>query len=161
NARDGGLEDGSKATSRPTGSPRIIPWGERAPVSGSKTQGSASPPPRQRRLERSTAIFALATGLSRVLALVREMVAAYYFGAARGRVPRVALLGVSGIVVGILNTYEHFTVPALSPVFWTVAIIVGSVIGVPEADSMSTKLFVYAASILVATVIQTLLPLPW
>src|SRR2546428_8329127 len=35
-----------------------------------------------RRLARSTAIFSLATGLSRVLGLVREIVAAYYFGAA-------------------------------------------------------------------------------
>ena len=37
---------------------------------------------RGRRLARSTAIFALATGISRVLGLVREIVAAYYFGAA-------------------------------------------------------------------------------
>src|SRR5438067_11692001 len=35
-----------------------------------------------RRLARSTVIFSLATGLSRVLGLVREIVAAYYFGAA-------------------------------------------------------------------------------
>ena len=35
-----------------------------------------------RRLAWSTAIFSLATGLSRVLGLVREIVAAYYFGAA-------------------------------------------------------------------------------
>ena len=75
--------------------------------------------------------------------------------------PIVALLGVSGIVVGILNTYDHFTVPALSPVFWNVAIIVGLVIGVPQAQSMNAKLYVYAVSILVATVIQTLLPVPW
>src|SRR5690349_21990396 len=34
-----------------------------------------------RRLARSTAIFSLATGLSRILGLVREVVAAYYFGA--------------------------------------------------------------------------------
>ena len=33
-----------------------------------------------RRLALSTAIFSLATGLSRVLGLVREVVAAYYFG---------------------------------------------------------------------------------
>src|SRR3989442_4694949 len=38
-----------------------------------------------RRLARSTAIFSLATGLSRVFGLVREIVAAYYFGAA-GRI---------------------------------------------------------------------------
>src|SRR5437773_9420559 len=33
-----------------------------------------------RRLARSTAIFSLATGLSRILGLVREVVARYYFG---------------------------------------------------------------------------------
>src|SRR5438046_7377698 len=40
---------------------------------------------RGRRLAWSTAIFSLATGLSRILGLVREIVAAYYFGA-RGRI---------------------------------------------------------------------------
>ncbi len=66
-----------------------------------------------------------------------------------------------GIVVGILNTYEHFTVPALTPVFWNAAIIAGLVVGVPAADGSDRKLYVYAASILVGTVIQVLLPLPW
>jgi putative peptidoglycan lipid II flippase len=207
----------------------------------------------RRRIARSTAIFAFATGLSRIFGLIREMVAAYYFGAA-GRInaftiafqipnlvralvadaalssafvpvfseliekgdrkrawrvastlfwlmllgltalsalfvliapyvigvfgdpggdrslavglsqvlfPIVSLLGVSGIIVGILNTYDHFTVPALSPVVWNVAIIVGLVIGVPQATHMNAKLYVYAISILLATVIQTLLPYPW
>ena len=86
---------------------------------------------------------ALAVGLSRVL------------------FPIVALLGVSGIIVGILNSYDHFTVPAISPVFWNVAIIVGLVIGVPQATTMNTKLYVYAVSILVATFIQVFLPMPW
>jgi putative peptidoglycan lipid II flippase len=208
-------------------------------------------PPR-RRLAVSTAIFAFATGMSRVLGLVREVVAAYYFGA-RGPInaftiafqvpnlvralvadaalssafvpvfvdllrtdpkrawrvasslfwlmllgltalsalfilvapwvigifgnpghdralavglsrvlfPIVALLGVSGIIVGILNSYEHFTVPAISPVFWNIAIIVGLAIGVPQAHGIDTKLYVYAVSILIATVIQAFLPLPW
>jgi len=44
--------------------------------------------------------------------------------------PIVTLLGISGIVVGILNSYDHFTVPALSPVFWNIAIIGGLAIGV-------------------------------
>jgi putative peptidoglycan lipid II flippase len=206
-----------------------------------------------RRLARSTAIFSLATGISRILGLVREIVASYYFGAA-GKVnaftvafqvpnlvralvadaalssafvpvftellekgerrrawrvasslfwlvllglgaltailillapwiirpfgdpggdralavglsrvlfPIVALLGVSGIVVGILNSYEHFSVPALTPVFWNLAIIAGLVIGVPQADSIDTKLYIYAGSIVVGTVIQVLLPMPW
>ena len=69
---------------------------------------------------------ALAVGLSRVL------------------FPIVTLLGVSGIIVGILNSYDEFTVPAISPVFWNLAIIVGLVIGVPQATTMNTKLYVYA-----------------
>ena len=206
-----------------------------------------------RRLARSTAIFSLATGISRILGLVREIVASYYFGAAgkinaftiafqvpnlirslvadaalsaafvpvftellerdekrrawrvastlfwlvllvlgaltallmllapliirpfgdpggdadlavglsRVLFPIVALLGVSGIVVGILNSYEHFTVPALTPVFWNLAIIGGLVVGVPQADTIDAKLYVYAGSILAGTVIQVLLPMPW
>jgi putative peptidoglycan lipid II flippase len=207
----------------------------------------------RRRLAVSTIIFGAATGLSRVLGLVREMVAAYYFGAA-GRInaftvafqipnlvralvadaalssafvpvfsdllergerkrawrvasslfwlmllgltaltalfiliapwviglfgnpghdsslavglsrllfPIVTLLGVSGIIVGILNSYDHFTVPAIAPVFWNLAIIAGLVIGVPQATGPSAKLYVYAGAILVATVIQVFLPYPW
>jgi putative peptidoglycan lipid II flippase len=223
-------------------------------VDGDATlEAAPSPPLQRRRLAVSTAIFGVATGLSRVLGLMREMVASYYFGAA-GRInaftvafqvpnlvralvadaalssafvpvfsdllergerrrawrvasslfwlmllgltaltalfvlvapwvigifgnpghdrslavglsrvlfPIVALLGVSGIVVGILNSYDHFTVPALSPVFWNLAIILGLVIGVPEAHGPSAKLYVYAGAILGATLIQVLLPMPW
>ncbi len=75
--------------------------------------------------------------------------------------PIVVLLGISGVIVGILNSYEHFTVPALTPVAWNVAIIVGLVIGVPRAGSEEAELYVYAGSIVVGTVIQLLLPLPW
>ena len=203
------------------------------------------------RLAWSTAIFSAATGLSRVLGLVREIVAANYFGA-RGPInaftvafqipnlvralvadaalssafvpvfsellekgekarawrvastvfwlfllivggitalfilaapvlippltgayddlavtlsqilfPIVVLIGLFGIVTGILNSYEQFTIPALTPVFWNVAIILGLVIGVPRADTDSGKLYVYAGSIVIGTVIQFLLPLPW
>ena len=76
--------------------------------------------------------------------------------------PLVALLGVSGIVVGILNSYDHFTVPALSPVFWNVAIIAGLALGVPHASGDSAKLYIYAASILVAHArSRCFLPMPW
>jgi putative peptidoglycan lipid II flippase len=212
---------------------------------GSHTEG--------RRLAVSTLIFALATGLSRVLGLVREIVAAYYFGAA-GRInaftvafqipnliralvadaalssafvpvfsgllekgerkrawrvasslfwlmllgltgltalfivispwiirafgdpghdrplavtlsqilfPIVALLGVSGIVVGILNSYDQFSIPALTPVFWNLAIIAGLAIGVPHVHGIDAKLYVYAVSIVIGTLIQVLLPIPW
>jgi putative peptidoglycan lipid II flippase len=207
----------------------------------------------RKRLVRSTAIFGAATGASRILGLVREVVAAYYFGTV-GKInaftvayqvpnliralvadaalssafvpvftellekgdrkrawrvastvfflmllglgaltalcilfapliiapfgnpggdkelavtltrilfPTVVLLGVSGVIVGILNSYDEFTVPALAPIAWNVAIIVGLVIGVPRANSIDTKLYVYAISIVIGTVIQVLLPVPW
>jgi putative peptidoglycan lipid II flippase len=82
-------------------------------------------------------------------------------GLSRVLFPIVVLLGVSGIVVGILNSYDHFTVPAISPVFWNLAIIVGLVIGVPRASSDSAELYVYAGAVLVATFIQAFLPMPW
>jgi putative peptidoglycan lipid II flippase len=215
--------------------------------------GAAEVERKGRRLAWSTAIFSLATGLSRVLGLLREILAAYLFGT-KGRInaftvafqvpnlvralvadaalssafvpvfsellekdgrrrawhvasslfwlmllglggltalcmvlapwilapfgdpggdralavglsrvlfPIVVLLGISGIVVGILNTYEEFSVPALTPVFWNLAIIAGLVLGVPRAHSIDAKLYVYAASIVVGTAIQVLLPLPW
>src|SRR5436190_7713376 len=207
----------------------------------------------RRHLVRSTVIFGAATGASRVLGLIREIVAAYYFGSAgkinaftvafqvpnliralvadaalssafvpvfsellekgdRKRAWRVAssvfflmllglggvtallmllaplviapfgnpggdkelaitltrilfpivtLLGLSGVIVGILNSYEQFTVPALAPVAWNLAIIAGLVLCVPQADTVAGKLYVYAVSILIGTVIQVLLPVPW
>ncbi len=51
--------------------------------------------------------------------------------------------------------------PALTPVFWNLAIIAGLVLGVPRADTLDAKLYVYAVSIVIGTVIQVLLPLPW
>jgi putative peptidoglycan lipid II flippase len=223
---------------------------ERVPILGAVDEATAA---RGRRLAWSTAIFALATGLSRILGLVREVVAAYYFGA-QGKInaftvafqvpnlvralvadaalssafvpvfsellekgerkrawrvasslfwlmllglgaltallivlapliiapfgdpggdrqlaiglsrvlfPIVALLGVSGVIVGILNSYEQFAVPAVTPVFWNLAIIAGLVLGVPRAHTIDAKLYVYAISIVVGTIIQVLLPVPW
>jgi putative peptidoglycan lipid II flippase len=82
-------------------------------------------------------------------------------GLSRVLFPIVLILGLTGIVVGILNSYEHFSVPALSPVLWNVAIIIGLVLGVPRADTIDAQLYVYAFSILIATILQFLLPLPW
>ena len=75
--------------------------------------------------------------------------------------PIVALLGASGIIVGILNSYEEFSIPAISPVFWNLAIIAALVIGVPQADTAAGKLYVYAGGVVLGTVVQVLLPVPW
>jgi putative peptidoglycan lipid II flippase len=82
-------------------------------------------------------------------------------GLARLLFPIVLVLGLTGIVVGILNSYDHFTVPALSPVAWNVVILLGLALGAEHSPHKSTRLYFYAVAILVATVIQFLLPLPW
>ena len=206
-----------------------------------------------RRLARSTATFTLATGLSRALGLVREIVAAYFFGVsgkinaytvasqipsltrafvgdaalsgafvpvfsellakeekARGwriastifwlvligvsaltalliliapllilpfgdpggdpdlavqltriMLPTVGLLTISGIIVGILNAYDQFTIPALAPVAWNLVIIGGLLAFVPLVDGESAELIVYAVAVLVASAVQLFLPVPW
>jgi putative peptidoglycan lipid II flippase len=82
-------------------------------------------------------------------------------GLARVLFPLVLILGLTGIVVGILNSYDHFTVPALSPVLWNLIILLGLGLGVHTTSSTSTRLYIYAGAILVATIAQFLLPLPW
>jgi putative peptidoglycan lipid II flippase len=82
-------------------------------------------------------------------------------GLSRVLFPIVVLLGVSGVIVGVLNSYEEFTIPALTPVFWNLAIIVALVVGIPQTDDVSTQLYIYAGGVVVGTVIQVLLPLPW
>jgi putative peptidoglycan lipid II flippase len=73
--------------------------------------------------------------------------------------PIVVLLALSGLVVGMLNSFDHFSVPALAPVAWNLVIIaalVGLVPLLPEED----EIYAYAIGILVGTVVQFLLPLP-
>ena len=82
-------------------------------------------------------------------------------GLARVLFPTVALLGISGIVVGILNSYDHFTVPALTPIVWNLIIIAGLVVGVPFLETDADKLYLYAFLVLAGTVVQVLMPLPW
>jgi putative peptidoglycan lipid II flippase len=82
-------------------------------------------------------------------------------GLARLLFPIVLVLGLTGIVVGILNSYDHFTVPALAPIAWNVVILLGLGLGVQSSDVTSTRLYYYAVAILVATIVQFLLPFAW
>jgi putative peptidoglycan lipid II flippase len=82
-------------------------------------------------------------------------------GLSRVLFPTVVLLGLSGIVVGILNSHEEFSIPALTPILWNIAIIGALVVGVPQADAASSKLYVYAGGVLGGTLVQLFFPLPW
>jgi putative peptidoglycan lipid II flippase len=228
---------------------------EEAMVGGTDRAGEASgelPERRPGRLARSTALFSLATGLSRIAGLVREIVAASYFGVkgpmsaftiafqapnlvrslfadaaiqaafvpvftellergerreafrlasnliflvglilggltalfiliapglmsllapgfegelldltvtlSRLLFPILVLLGLTGMVAGILNSYDRFGAFAISPFFWNVAIIVVLVAGAPlfpEGD----EIYAYAIGVLVGTVVQLLIQL--
>jgi putative peptidoglycan lipid II flippase len=74
--------------------------------------------------------------------------------------PIVVLLGLSGLTVGMLNAYEHFAVPALAPVAWNLVIIL-ALVGLVPAFPQEDEIYAYAIGILVGTIVQFLLPLPW
>lgn len=73
--------------------------------------------------------------------------------------PIVVLLGLNGLVVGILHSYEHFTVPAIAPLVWNVVIIVGLVVLRPVFHG-DDKIYAYAIGVLIATVVQLGMSLP-
>jgi putative peptidoglycan lipid II flippase len=214
-----------------------------------------SPPPVGRGVARNTAIFSIATGISRVVGLLREIVAASFFGTKgpasaftlafqvpnlfanlfanaalsaafvpvftellqKGRkkeafrlastlfwimlivlgaitaffivaagvimplftgdafngplnsltaslsqilFPVVLLLGLTGILVAVLQSYDHFTIPAISPAVWNVVILILLVILRPHyrgGYEHGNQLHAYAIAILVATFVQLLL----
>jgi putative peptidoglycan lipid II flippase len=75
--------------------------------------------------------------------------------------PVVLLLGLNGLLVGVLQSYDHFTIPAISPAVWNVVIIVLLVVlrphfhGGPEHNG--DQVYAYAIAVLVATVVQLLM----
>src|SRR3954463_9089530 len=74
--------------------------------------------------------------------------------------PIVLLLALSGVVVGMLNSFEHFSVPALAPVIWNL-IIIGSLVGLRGLFHGQNQVYAYAIGVLVGTLVQFVLPLPW
>jgi putative peptidoglycan lipid II flippase len=218
-------------------------------IAASAGEGQAGAVPPRRRLGVNTAIFAMATGLSRIAGLVREIVAASYFGTRasasaftiasqipnlmsnlfaqaalsaafvpvftdllqKGRkreafklastlfwiilialgaltaigilaagvimplftgtkftaadnaltaglaqvlFPVVLLLGLTGLLVGILQSYDEFSIPALAPAVWNLVILVLLVV---LHDRFHQPIYAYAVAWLVATVVQLLM----
>lgn len=89
----------------------------------------------------SAELDALTVGLSRVL------------------FPIVLLLGLNGLLVGILSAYDHFSVPAISPLVWNAVIIATLVIAHPffEGDE---ELYAYAIGVLLGTLVQLVMVIP-
>jgi putative peptidoglycan lipid II flippase len=86
----------------------------------------------------SASATALTVGLSRVL------------------FPVVLLLSLTGLLVGILQSYDEFSIPALAPAVWNVVIIV-LLVGLHGRFHGQNAVYAYAIAWLVATVVQLLL----
>jgi putative peptidoglycan lipid II flippase len=80
-------------------------------------------------------------------------------GLSRVMFPIVLILGLNGLTVGILQAYDHFTIPALSPLVWNIVIMIFLVFSRPLFHG-DAQLYAYAVGILVATVVQFLMALP-
>jgi putative peptidoglycan lipid II flippase len=71
--------------------------------------------------------------------------------------PILVMLGTSGMVVGVLNSYDRFGAFAISPFFWNVAIVLVLVLLAP-AFSEDDRIYAYAIGVLVGTAVQLLIP---
>jgi putative peptidoglycan lipid II flippase len=71
--------------------------------------------------------------------------------------PILVMLGVTGMVVGVLNSYDRFGAFAISPFFWNVAII-AVLIGLEPLFDGQDRIYAYAIGVLVGTAIQLAIP---
>ncbi len=79
---------------------------------------------------------------------------------ARIMFPIVLLLAISGLIVGMLNSFEHFSVPAIAPLAWNV-VIIAALVGLTPVFPEGEEIYAYAVGILAGTVVQLVLPMPW
>lgn len=71
--------------------------------------------------------------------------------------PILIMLGVTGMVVGVLNSYDRFAAFAISPFFWNVAIII-VLVALAPAFPEDKRIYAYAIGVLVGTAVQLAIP---
>jgi putative peptidoglycan lipid II flippase len=86
----------------------------------------------------------------------RASTTALTIGLSRVLFPVVLLLSITGLLVGILQSYDEFSIPALAPAVWNVVIIVLLVILHSHFHGQN-GVYAYAIAWLVATVVQLLM----
>jgi putative peptidoglycan lipid II flippase len=82
--------------------------------------------------------------------------AALTAGLSRVLFPVVLLLSLTGLLVGVLQAYDEFTIPALAPAVWNLVILVLLVILHSQFHG-ENRIYAYAVAWLVATVVQLLM----
>ncbi len=106
-----------------------------------------------------TAVFILAAGAVMPLFIGPKFgpqLTDLTIGLSRVLFPVILLLGLNGLLVGVLQSYDHFTIPALSPAVWNLVIIVLLVVLAPHFHG-EDKIYAFAIGILAATVVQVLM----
>ncbi len=95
-----------------------------------------------------TAFFILAAGVIMPLftgGTFNGMLDGLTAGLSQVLFPVVLLLGLNGLLVGILQSYDHFSIPAISPAIWNVVIIVVLIVLRPHFHSEEAQLYAYAS----------------
>ena len=77
-------------------------------------------------------------------------------GLSRVLFPVVLLLSLTGLLVGILQSYDQFTIPAIAPAVWNLVILVGLIALYPRFHGVE-RIYAYAIAWLAATVVQFLM----
>jgi putative peptidoglycan lipid II flippase len=112
-----------------------------------------------------TAFFILAAGLIMPLftgSTFNSQLDALTVGLSQILFPVVLILGLNGLLVGVLQSYDHFTIPAISPAVWNLVILILLVVLRPHFHGgyeNGHQLYAYAIAILVATCVQLLMAL--
>jgi putative peptidoglycan lipid II flippase len=70
--------------------------------------------------------------------------------------PVVLLLGMTGVLTGILQSYDEFTIPALAPVVWN-GVILALLILLHNSFGHGNAVYAYAVAWVVGTVVQMLM----
>ncbi|MBV8999694.1 MAG: murein biosynthesis integral membrane protein MurJ [Solirubrobacterales bacterium] len=77
-------------------------------------------------------------------------------GLSRVLFPVVLLLSLTGLLVGVLQSYDEFTIPAIAPAVWNLVILVGLIALYPRFHGVD-RIYAYAIAWLAATVVQFLM----
>lgn len=80
-------------------------------------------------------------------------------GLSRVLFPIVLLLAVNGLVVGILASYDHFSIPAIAPLVWNI-VIVGGLLALRGLFHGRDEIYAYALGVLAGTAVQLAMVLP-
>jgi putative peptidoglycan lipid II flippase len=74
--------------------------------------------------------------------------------------PIVLLMALTGLMAGMLNSLEHFAIPALAPIAWNVVIILFLTVFRQDFGGAG-HIDAYAWGVLAGTIVQFLMPIPW